>query len=99
MFYCAIIESSIAYNYIKKLSLLDVWLFFNLIYRPKNRCRSCWDVGIGGTSELASWPKPGEEMPASSRDTPKSGPKINVFYINFHSSDNQVFIILSTAIL
>jgi hypothetical protein len=51
MFYCAIIESSIAYNYIKKISLLDVWLFFNLIYRLKNRCRSCWDVGIGVTSE------------------------------------------------
>jgi hypothetical protein len=68
MFYYAIIESSIAYNYIKKLSLSDVWLFFNLIYRLKNRYRSYWDIGIGGTSELASWPKPGKEMPASRRN-------------------------------
>jgi len=27
---------------------------------------SYWDVGIGDTSELASWPKSGKEMPASS---------------------------------
>ena len=46
-----------------------MWLFFNLIYRLKNRCRSYWDIGIGGTSELASWPKPGEEMPASNAES------------------------------
>jgi hypothetical protein len=35
--------------------------------------------------EIRRW-----HAPSVNRDTPKSRLKINVFYINFHSSDNQV---------
>jgi hypothetical protein len=48
--------------------------------------------------ELSDWDI-GHHAPPVSRDTSKSGPKIYIFYIDFHSSDDKVFTILSRAIL